>query len=139
MRPGSPFGFGWLPGDGDDQAVFGLPGNPASAFVTFELFVRPFLLALAGHSRVLRPEIVCRSGDEIETRAALTHFHRVMLDEGPDGMVATLTGSQGSGLVSGLARADGLAVIPEAVDRTAPGDALRVILLDGSRAVPSEP
>jgi len=133
MRPGSPFGLGWLPADGHVQPVFGLPGNPASAFVTFELFVRPFLLALAGHRRVLRPEIVCRADEAIETPAELTHFHRVMLREVGDEIAASLTGAQGSGLVSGLARAEGLAVIPEEVQRIEKGDALRVMLLDGGR------
>jgi molybdopterin molybdotransferase len=135
MRPGSPFGFGFLPAEPRERSVFGLPGNPASAFVTFELFVRPFLLAIAGHRRVLRPEIVCRSAETVETPAALTHFHRVALEDGSNGTVARLTGAQGSGLVSGLAHADGLAVIAEHVERTDVGGPLRVMLLDSARAV----
>jgi molybdopterin biosynthesis enzyme len=57
----------------------------------------------------------------------------VSLSETADGLVARLTGSQGSGLVSGLARADGLAVIPPGVDAVEPGDPVRVVLLDGTR------
>jgi molybdopterin molybdotransferase len=133
MRPGSPFGFGSLPVEGRGQHVFSLPGNPASAFVTFEVFARPFLLALAGHLRVHRRTVLCRSADTIRVPAPLTHFHRVGLSETADGLVARLTGSQGSGLVSGLARADGLAVIPPAVDAVEPGDPVTVVLLDGAR------
>lgn len=130
MRPGSPISFGWLPTDGGRQAVFGLPGNPSSAFVTFEVFVRPFLLRLAGHRRVARRRMTCRAGGRIETRAELTYFQRVSLRrDGPD-TVAELTGHQGSGLVSGLARADGLAVIPPGTDAVEPGEGVDVMLLD---------
>ncbi len=135
MRPGSPFGLGWLPRGGSArQPVFGLPGNPASAFVTFEVFVRPFLLALAGHARHARPTVRCSSTEPIDTPAALTYFQRVRLSRGSDTVLATLTGSQGSGLVSGLASADGLAVVPAEVERIDPGDELDVMLLDGAWA-----
>lgn len=134
MRPGSPFGFGHLPIGKREQPVFSLPGNPASAFVTFEVFVRPYLLAVAGHRRRERRIVTCRAADSVEVPATLTHFQRVMLTDTPDGLSASLTGSQGSGLVSGLARADGLAVIPPDVTRVDPGDPLEVMLLDGAQA-----
>lgn len=130
MRPGSPVSFGWLRAGARRQAVFGLPGNPSSAFVTFELFVRPFLLRLAGHRRVVRRVVTCRAGERFETPADLTYFQRVALRrDGPD-TVADLTGPQGSGLVSGLARADGLAVVPPETDGIEPGEAVEVVLLD---------
>lgn len=135
MRPGSPVSFGWLPWpEGRRQPVIGLPGNPSSAFVTFEVFVRPFLLRAAGHDKVFRPSLTCRAGDPIDTPAALTYFQRVTIDDSPDGPAARLTGPQGSGLVSGLARADGLAVIPPEVTSVSVGDPVRVLLLDGARA-----
>lgn len=130
MRPGSPVSFGWLTYGKRRQAVFGLPGNPSSAFVTFEVFVRPFLLRLAGHRRILRRAVTCRAGDRFETPAELTYFQRVQLvREGPD-TVARLTGPQLSGLVSGLASADGLAVIPPETPAVEAGDAVEVMLLD---------
>lgn len=130
MRPGSPVSFGWLPRDEHRQAVFGLPGNPSSAFVAFQVFVRPFLLRLAGHRRVLPRSVTCRAGEVIETRADLTYFQRVSLRrEGAD-TVARLTGSQLSGLVSGLAAADGLAVVPPETTRIEVGDPVDVMLLD---------
>ena len=134
MRPGSPFGFGWLPQGERRQPVFGLPGNPGSAFVTFEIFVRPFLLALAGHRRTLRRRVFCRWAHTLRVPAALTHFQRVALSDTPEGLVASLAGPQGSGLVSGLAGTEGLAVIPEDVDAVEPGDELDVILLNDAPA-----
>lgn len=110
--------------------VFGLPGNPGSAYVTFQLFVRPFLLALAGHRRTHRPTVRARSAEGMESPARLTHFFRVRLDEEEDGgWTAHLTGPQGSGLVQSLSRADGLAVVPEGIERVEPGDQVKVILL----------
>ena len=130
MRPGSPISFGWLPRGDSRQAVFGLPGNPSSAFVTFEVFVRPFLLSLAGHRRVLRRRLTCVAGERMETPAALTYFQRVRLRrDGPD-TVAEPTGSQLSGLVSGLASADGLAIVPPETAAVAAGEAVEVMLLD---------
>lgn len=129
MRPGSPFGFGWLPRGARLQPTFTLPGNPTSAFVTFEVFVRPFLRQLAGHERTQRPRVVCRAAEVIRAPAALTYFLRVALEgDGPD-MTARLTGPQGSGLVSGLARARGLAVIPEHLAEIEEGGGVLVMLI----------
>lgn len=138
MRPGSPISFGWLTNDGRRQAVFGLPGNPSSAYVTFEVFVRPYLLRLAGHRRVLRRTIRCTAGEPMATPAALTYFQRVRLVEGADGTEARLTGPQLSGLVRGLAQADGLAVIPADRPDVAVGDRIDVMLL-GSGPADVEP
>jgi molybdopterin molybdotransferase len=130
MRPGSPFSFGWLPRPGSAQPVFGLPGNPASAFVTFELFVRPFLLRLGGHRSVHRRRLRCRAGERLPggERAG---FLRVRLEAGPDGAVARSTGSQASGLVRGLASAEGLAIVAPGPG-VAEGEAVDVILLDAA-------
>ncbi len=131
MRPGSPVSFGHLPREGrPDQAVFGLPGNPASAFVTFEVFVRPFLLALAGQSLVHRPVVSAIAGDELRTSERLTFFLRVRLERKEGVTRAFLTGPQGSGLVRSLALADGLAVVPEGVAAIPEGSPVEVILLD---------
>jgi molybdopterin molybdotransferase len=134
MRPGSPVSFGWLARGDRRQPVFGLPGNPASAFVTFEVFVRPFLRALAGHRRVLRPVVSCACGERMTAAVGLTHFLRVTLG-GSDGRTSVrLAGPQGSGLVSSLARADGLAIVPEDVERLEVGESVAVMLLDPGAA-----
>ena len=140
IRPGSPVSFGLLPREGrSSQAVFGLPGNPASAFVTFELFVRPFLLALAGHARLRRPTISALAAEDLTAAENLTAFLRVRLSGSGAGLEASLTGPQGSGLVGSLGAADGLAIIPEGVKAISHGAPVAVMLLDDPRATPSTP
>jgi len=129
MRPGSPLGFGWLPRAGRRQPVFSLPGNPASTFVTFEVFVRPFLLHLGGHRHTKRRRMVCRTTASLKTPAKLTHFLRVAVDGFGGDATVRLTGSQGSGLVSGLAKTEGLAIVPEDVAAVAEGDEVTVMLM----------
>jgi molybdopterin molybdotransferase len=130
MRPGSPFSFGLLPRDqGPPLFVFGLPGNPASAFVTFWVLVRPFLLALAGHRRIHAPTLRARAGSRLAGARDLTVFLRVRLACTGEGIVATSTGSQGSGLVGSLGQADGLAVIPGGVEAVEEGQSVEVLLL----------
>jgi molybdopterin molybdotransferase len=131
MRPGSPVGFGWLPRGERLQPVLSLPGNPTSAFVTFEVLFRPLLLRMAGHTRTSRRVVTARAAEPIRAPARLTYFLRVSIEESPGGLAARLTGPQGSGLVSGLARAGGLAVIDEDSTGVAEGDPVTVLLLDG--------
>jgi len=129
MRPGSPVGFGWLPRAGRRQPVFSLPGNPASAFVTFEVFVRPFLRRLGGHTTTERRKIMCRTAAPLRTPASLTYFLRVALDGSDSDATVRLTGSQGSGLVSGLARTEGLTIIEKDVSELQEGDEVTVMLI----------
>jgi molybdopterin molybdotransferase len=131
IRPGTPASFGHLPREGrSDQAVFGLPGNPASTFVTFELLVRPFLLALAGHTRLHRTVISARAADDLGASAAITGFLRVTLARAGGVIAASLTGPQGSGLVNSLGTADGLAIIPEGTETISEGSPVDVMLLN---------
>jgi molybdopterin biosynthesis enzyme len=92
--------------------------------------VRPFLLRLAGHRRVLPRSVTCRAGERMEAPAELTYFQRVSLHREGRDTVARLTGAQLSGLVSGLATADGLAVIPPEVTCVDAGEPVEVMLLD---------
>ena len=140
IRPGSPMSFGHLPVEGgSSQTVFGLPGNPASAFVTFELFVRPFLLALAGHIRLHRPTVSALAAADLTTAEDITGFLRVRLNSSGADLEASLTGPQGSGLVGSLGAADGLAVIPEGVRTIPRGAPVEVMLLDDPRGFSSTP
>ncbi len=140
IRPGSPMSFGRLPREGGgSQAVFGLPGNPASAFVTFELFVRPLLLALAGHARIHRPTIAALAAEDLTTGSDLTGFLRVRLIGSGTELEASLTGPQGSGLVGSLGAADGLAVIPDGVRTIPRGAPVEVMLLDDPRGFSHTP
>lgn len=131
MRPGTPFGFGFLPVEGRRVPVFGLPGNPSSAFVTFELFVRPALLRLAGHRSLLRRSVRTRAAADLPGGPGKAHFVRVRF--GTDGGVSP-TGSQSSGLVRGLGLAEGLALVPEEEDGVPAGAEVEVLLLHDAPA-----
>jgi molybdopterin molybdotransferase len=130
MRPGSPFSAGLLPRDTDGALpVLGLPGNPASAFVTFQLFARAALRRLGGHHSIGLPPVTAVAGDRMTGGASLMHFLRVRIEAKDGALVATPTGPQGSGLVKGLVQADGLAVVPEGVTEISAGNPVTVLLL----------
>jgi molybdopterin molybdotransferase len=108
MRPGAPLGFGRLFG----VPWLGLPGNPVSALVTFELFARPLLRVLAGHRRPHRPAVQVVLREEVQLAAPLTHYLRAVLTMDLDGRVAaSLTGPQSSGMLTSMAAADALLVL----------------------------
>jgi molybdopterin molybdotransferase len=127
MRPGKPITFGSLAG----RPVFGLPGNPVSAMVTFELFVRPALRRMMGCADVERPRVRARALARIANPGSRRGYLRVTLDRAGDGgWGARLTGDQGSGILRSMVLADGLAVVaPDTVVDA--GGAVDVILLRG--------
>ena len=128
MRPGAPLGFGTLFG----APWLGLPGNPVSALVTFELFGRPLLRTLAGHARPHRRTIAVTVAEPVRLAAPLTHFLRVVLEGGGDAHpVARLTGAQSSGMLTSMSAADALLVVPPDPLVHAAGATLRAIPLDG--------
>jgi molybdopterin molybdotransferase len=125
IRPGSPFSFariGALP-------VFGLPGNPVSAVVTFEILVKPALRRLLGRSSLHSPVVTARLAAPVKTTTGLTQFMRVRLHPEHGTLVATLTGPQGSGILSSVVKADGLMVVPEDVGEIAAGSEVNVVRL----------
>ncbi len=127
VRPGSPFSFGTI----GDVPVFGLPGNPVSALVTCELFVKPAIRRALGRRSLYSPTVRVRVAERIATKGALTHFLRVTLVRRADGAwAAELTGPQGSGMISSLVQADALLVVPEAVNELAANSEADVIRLD---------
>lgn len=140
MRPGAPVGFG-LVGALDDTPWIGLPGNPVSTMVTFELLVRPAIRKMQGLLRPFRRTIPVRMERGFKLGPRLTHFQRVTLDQPENGELPTahLTGPQGSGLLTSMARADALLVVPEDVATVAEGDVLRAIVLDDARHVEEAP
>ena len=130
IRPGSPISFGWIRRDDVDLPVLGLPGNPSSAFVTFQIFARPMILRMAGHRRVHRRVIAATAAEPLKSTPRLTHFHRVTLGGGPGARTVRLAGHPGSGLIRSIGAADALAVVPEGIALIQEGERVGVILLD---------
>jgi len=125
MKPGRPLAFGVVGG----VPLVGLPGNPVAAMIATELFVRPALRKMQGFTRWPWPEVRARLADPIARKDGRRHYLRVRLRETPDGLEATLTGDQGSGILKSLVQADGLAVIPEDAGSLPAGAEVRVLLL----------
>ena len=126
MRPGAPIGFGAL------GAVpwIGLPGNPVSTMVTFELFVRPAIRKLRGESRPHRRTVAVRLAERVTTNAPRTHFLRVIVEPNGSGeLVARLTGPQGSGLLTSMARANALLIVPADITEIEAGTQARAMLI----------
>lgn len=130
MRPGSPVAFGHLPGLGG-MPWFGLPGNPVSSMVTFEVFVRPAILKMCGRSAVFAPTVAAELERSQVVAPGLTHFLRVRLRQDAGRTTATATGAQGSGILTSMADADGLLVVPEGATCEA-GSTFPALVLGGA-------
>jgi len=126
LRPGAPVGFGLLGG----LPWIGLPGNPVSTMVTFELLARPAIRKLAGRRLPFRRAVTVRVAEPVRVGPRLQHFLRVVVEDGPGGLEARLTGPQGSGILSSMVKANALLVVPEGQHETAAGSLARAILLD---------
>jgi molybdopterin molybdotransferase len=128
MKPGMPQIVGQISG----TPVLGLPGNPVSAFVSFEEFARPAIRRLQGRRDVQRPTVVARTATALVSPEHKRSYLRVRLARDDAGWVATETGDQGSHVISSIALADGLAVVPEDVTHVDAGAEVRVqLLVDG--------
>jgi len=124
MRPGKPLAFGEYHG----TPFFGLPGNPVSAFVGFEVFVRPTLGRLSGQSDGIKLTARVRCGEDIESDGRESYLRaKIRLEDGI--RIATLTGHQGSGNLLSLVQADALLIIPAGVKRVTVGQEMEVLLL----------
>ena len=118
MRPGMPQAFGLLEREPHRAVpVFGLPGNPVSAFVSFEVFVRPAIRRLQGRTDVNRPRVTAVLDEDVRSPRDKVEFVRVKLRREGAAWHARPTGEQGSGILRSVVEADGLAEIP--ADRTA--------------------
>ncbi len=125
IKPAKPLAFGLLLG----TPIFGLPGNPVSSAVSFELFARPALRKMMGRSDTLRPSIQAVADEPLlRTPDGKTHFSRVVVNEEGDGWHVRSAGGQGSHQLSALASANGLAVIPDG-DGVPTGQRVRVMYL----------
>jgi molybdopterin molybdotransferase len=126
MRPGAPVGFGLLRG----IPWIGLPGNPVSTMVTFELFVRPAIRKMCGHTLLFRRAVSTRLIQPVSVKPRLQHFMRGVVVDGADGPEARLTGPQGSGILTSMVLANALLVLPEGQFDTPAGAVVQAIRLD---------
>jgi molybdopterin molybdotransferase len=128
MKPGMPQLFGRV----GDVPVFGLPGNPVSAFVSFEVFVRPAIRSMQGRRDTARPTVLATLTQPVSSPPHKRAYVRVRLERGEGGWTATPTGDQGSHVLSSVVRADGLAEVPEDELTLEAGRKVRVhLLVDG--------
>ena len=108
MKPGKPQAYGLA----DGKPIFGLPGNPVSSLVVFELFVRPALLKMAGHTHLLRPTFKAILEEDVVNRDGRVNYMRSIITRRDGKYYAKTTGPQGSGILYSLVLANGFIVIP---------------------------
>ncbi len=126
MKPGKPLAFGRIGG----TPLLGVPGNPVAAAVSFILFGRPAIMRMLGHVSVDTTTIEVACADDLDNRGQRRHYVRVRLRTADDGrLVATIAGDQGAGVLSSLAGADALMIVPEEFERVKAGTRLRAMPL----------
>ncbi len=138
IKPGYPLAFGRFDGDRGPM-VFGLPGNPVSAMLTFEQFVRPALLKMMGHRRWFRPLLRARLAEDLRKKPGRMHFVRVALERRDGEVLARATGSQGSGVLRSMTLAQGLLIFPAEASALNEGDTATVQVLDEGFFASNEP
>jgi molybdopterin molybdotransferase len=126
MRPGKPVAFGHI----RQTPLLGLPGNPVSAAVTFELFGRPVLRKMLGHTRLLHPQVTAILEDGVSERASRRHYVRAHVSWRDGRFVAHTTGNQGSNIMTSLLNANALVIVPEGGVEVKPGDTAQALMLD---------
>ena len=129
MRPGAPLAFGML----NDVPWLGLSGNPVSAMVSFELFVRPALRKMQGHSAFFRRTVTVTLEEDVKIGAKLMHFLRATVTRSQNGeLMARLTGIQSSGVLTSMVKANALLIVPETSPKVPKGAQLKALMLDQS-------
>jgi len=130
IKPAKPFAFGLLESGARKAPVFGLPGNPVSSLVSFELLARPALLQMMGHTAIDRPLVQAIADDGLPRRPdGKTHYVRVFADFGTDGRLHIApVGSQGSHQLAATSLANAIAVVSDG-DGVVPGGSVATMLL----------
>ena len=130
MRPGKPLAFGAFASGGRRVPHIGLPGNPVSSMVSFELFGRPAIFKMLGRSDWQRPRVRAIAEESIPNTDGRRVFARAIVTQRDGRYYAALTGPQGAGVLTSMAVANALAVVPEDVPGVQLGDEVEVMLLD---------
>jgi molybdopterin molybdotransferase len=134
-KPGKPLAFGTIKRIGRGQSAkdmphLGLAGNAVSCMVNYELFVRPAILRMMGKKNLAKPTIVATIEDNITNNDGRRIFARVIVKQREGRYYARLTGPQGSGILTSMAMANGLAIVPEDKPLVKSGEELQVMMLD---------
>jgi molybdopterin molybdotransferase len=132
MKPGKPLAFGMIRGASGARSIphLGLPGNPVSSMITFELFARPAILKMMGRQDLARPLVKAVLEDSVVNGDGRRIFARVVVKKRGEQYSARLTGPQGSGILTSMALASGLAIIPEDREEVVAGETVSVMMLD---------
>jgi molybdopterin molybdotransferase len=134
MKPGKPLAFGVITraagASGRGVPHLGLPGNPVSSMITFEQFGRPAILKMMGRTDLAKPVVRAVMEDEVRNSDGRRVFARVNVVRRGHQYRASVTGPQGSGILTSMVKANGLAVIPEGRPGVKPGDTVTVQMLD---------
>ncbi|MEE9276609.1 MAG: gephyrin-like molybdotransferase Glp [bacterium] len=135
MKPGKPMAFGTIQG----RPVFGLPGNPVSTMVSFDLFVRPALLKMQGQANLFRPEVEARLLHPLRKSPERRHYVRaVAAHRGGEWTVRAIE-AQGSNILHSMVRANALVVFPEGETELRAGDRVRTLILEEASALGGAP
>jgi molybdopterin molybdotransferase len=139
MKPGKPLAFGLVKKQKRNLVKevphLGLPGNPVSSMITFEQFARPAILKMMGKENFARPTVTATLDQAIKNNDGRRIFARVRLTRDAEGWHASLTGPQGSGILTSMSAADGLAIVPEDCPLAKAGEKVKVQLLEGSEYI----
>jgi molybdopterin molybdotransferase len=130
MKPGKPLAFAIL----ERKPIFALPGNPAAAMISFEVFVRPALLKMTGHTRIFRPTVTAALTEPVANKGDRPHLVRVRVEARQDGYGASVTGNQSSARLSSLTAANGFTTVAPGTSLAA-GESVVVSLLGGLEAL----
>lgn len=129
MQPGMPQGFGHL--GAERTPIFTLPGNPVSTMVSFEVFVRPAIRRMLGAQNVLRPQVTVQTSEPVRSAGGKRSFLRAVVERDSGGhLLARPAGGQGSHVLSSMAAANALLVVPEQLTEVAAGTSLTALLLE---------
>jgi molybdopterin molybdotransferase len=126
MRPGKPVAFGQV----QQIPLLGLPGNPVSSAVTFELFARPVIRKMMGHTRLQRQQVEVIVEDGVQDRAMRRHYVRAFVELRDGRFIAHTTGNQGSHVLTSLLHVNAFVIVPEGGVTVKPGDTAKAMMLE---------
>jgi molybdopterin molybdotransferase len=140
VKPGKPLAFGEIRGrdkNGREKSIphLGLPGNAVSCMVSFELFVRPALLKMMGKKNIAKPVVDAIMEDNVKNDAGRRLYDRAIVEKRDGHYYARLTGPQGSGILTSMAMANGLVLIPEEKLDVKKGETVQALMLDWNEEV----